>query len=254
MAKGFCTCGAPCPGQTKYRHCGICGNPIKDCGPNCRGEEFGPNLPHVYPCPHFDGIQGSAGEFSHLVLEHPGQRVRVTPEGDVEIDGEIITEPRDIGEAFLDWARFMGASQPAGVLSEHVTANGRRPQDSVYVAGGSEERLTVVRPMIEALAEHGIHVTYDWTRSPGYDRPLTPAEVRNQARLDLEGVRAAGLVWIMAPEGKSEGCATELGAALALGKMVFLSGPHALRESRIFATLGSRIFATHAAAFRAITG
>jgi len=122
----------------------------------------------------------------------------------------------------------------------------------LYIAGGSDERLTVVRPLITEAKDCGLIVTYDWTRSPGYDRPLTPAEVKEQALLDLQGVANADLVWYVAPEAKSEGSAVELGAALIRGKPVIASGPHALRESRIFALLAHRIFATHDAAFRAI--
>ena len=113
---------------------------------------------------------------------------------------------------------------------------------SVYVAGGSDERLTVIRPLLVSLLASGVGITYDWTHSTGYDRPLSPAETKEQARLDLVGLRNADLVWYVAPEAKSEGSAGELVAALALGKTVFASGPHALRESRIFVLLAAKIF------------
>lgn len=122
---------------------------------------------------------------------------------------------------------------------------------SLYLAGGSDERLTIVRPMIERITIAGIPVTYDWTRSPGYDRPLSPEEVRAQASLDLEAVRAADIVWVLCPEAKSEGAATELGAALILGKTVLLSGPFALRDSRIFNRLASHVLPTHERGFSA---
>jgi hypothetical protein len=109
----------------------------------------------------------------------------------------------------------------------------------VYLAGGSDERLTVVRPYIERATAAGIEVTFDWTRSPGYDRESTVTERAKWASLDLEAVRSADIVWVLCPDAKSEGCSAELGAALALGKRVLVSGPHARRESRLFNLLAS---------------
>lgn len=122
----------------------------------------------------------------------------------------------------------------------------------VYVAGGSDERLDRARPVIEFLQGEGITVPYDWTRSPGYDRELTPAESEQQARLDFDAIRAADIVWIMAPAAKSEGAATELGIALALGKTVFISGRYAVIPSRLFNLLAGRIFSSDAAALREV--
>jgi hypothetical protein len=123
---------------------------------------------------------------------------------------------------------------------------------AIYVAGGSDERLTVVRPIIDTLTHHGIHVVYDWTRSPGYDRLLSLNEIGEQAQLDLEAVRVAEIVWVVSPDSKSEGASVELGAALVMRKTVFISGPYALRESRIFHLLATRIFMTHDAALREV--
>lgn len=123
-----------------------------------------------------------------------------------------------------------------------------------YLAGGSDERLTIVRPMIERVTSAGVDVTFDWTRSPGYDRPSTWPERTIWARLDLEAVRVADVVWILCPEAKSEGCAAELGAALALDKRVLVSGPHARQESRLFNLLASAVYMTHEDAFRALIG
>lgn len=120
----------------------------------------------------------------------------------------------------------------------------------VYIAGGSPEREQV-RSMMSALRARGVEITYDWTQSVGYSRFMVPAERRKQARLDIEGVRAADVVWIMAPEKKSEGSAVEMGAALALRKRVIVSGPHARLESRLFALLGE-IHDSHIEAFDAI--
>ncbi len=122
----------------------------------------------------------------------------------------------------------------------------------VYIGGGSDEREQV-QSMMSALRARGIEITFDWTQSEGYSRDMVPAERREQARLDLEGVRSADIVWIMAPAQKSEGSAVEMGAALALRKRVIVSGPHARRTSRIFALL-AEIHDTHVGAYEAIVG
>lgn len=113
----------------------------------------------------------------------------------------------------------------------------------VYVAGGSAERA-IVQPLLTALRAGGCVITHDWTVCEGYDRPSEPEERQDWARQDLDGVRSAEIVWLVAPEGKSEGSATELGAALALGLRVLVSGPHAMRKDRIFALLGA-LYDTH---------
>lgn len=133
---------------------------------------------------------------------------------------------------------------------ESLNATGEKMK--LYIAGGSDERLTVIRPIIEQVKECGIEITYDWTRSPGYESRLSVVETLEQAKMDLAAVQAADLIWIVAPEAKSEGCATELGAALILGKTVFVSGPHAIRDSRIFYLLATKWFSSHAAAHRAV--
>lgn len=120
----------------------------------------------------------------------------------------------------------------------------------VYVCGGSAERFEI-RNMLRRLQEEGIAIAHDWTVCEGYDRPSTLAERRSWAREDLEGVRMADLVWLMAPHNPSEGAFAEFGAAVILRKRVFVSGPHALRDSRVFSLMGE-YFATHAEAFAAV--
>jgi len=122
----------------------------------------------------------------------------------------------------------------------------------IYVAGGSDERLSVVRPMIERLGESGFVVTHDWTRCEGYDRKYTDDELRQWARLDADGVASADVVWVMTPVMRSEGAGTELGMAIVPGKHVIVSGPHARRN--IFAMLATSIVNTHEEAFAEIVG
>lgn len=120
----------------------------------------------------------------------------------------------------------------------------------VYVAGGSTERLTVVRPMMNRLRSEGIVITHDWTACEGYDRGSTLDERRAWAEMDLEGVRSADLVWIMVPEVMSVGAAVEMGAALTQrsDKLIMVSGP---RNECIFYNL-CNCFAKHEDAFAEI--
>lgn len=122
----------------------------------------------------------------------------------------------------------------------------------IYVAGGSAERESVAS-VIAALRHAGHVITHDWTSCDGYARESVPDERRRWAREDLDGVRAADLVWLLAPAELSEGSSAELGAVLALRKRVVVSGPHARWASRIFHGLGE-IHDTHSAAFEAICG
>ena len=121
----------------------------------------------------------------------------------------------------------------------------------VYVAGNSAERLTVARWAIESLRGAGVTITHDWTSCEGYDRKSTSAERRAWAQSDIDGVKSADIVWVLMAEGKSEGASVELGAALALGKRVIVSGPHARADQRIFALL-ARIVDSHAEALAII--
>ena len=121
----------------------------------------------------------------------------------------------------------------------------------VYVCGGSDERLDVVRPLIDRLTRAGVEVTHDWTRCEGYDRPSTDAERVDWARQDLDGVKRADVVWYVAPHNKSEGSTGEFCAAYALGKTVICSGPHALKASRIFSLLCTH-YDTHESAYDAL--
>lgn len=120
----------------------------------------------------------------------------------------------------------------------------------VYVAGGSDERDTVAQPMIDRLRAAGVEITHDWTRCEGYERDSATAERAEWARQDLEGVRAADIVWMMVPAERSTGASAEFGAALALRKRVIVSGPQA--RGSIFFLLAEH-FRTHEEAFTEIT-
>ena len=119
----------------------------------------------------------------------------------------------------------------------------------IYIAGGSTERLTVVRPMIERVKAAGHTITHDWTQDPGYDldRPLTKEERRDTTERDVNGVDKADVFWLMVPAQKSEGAAFELGYAQAwahaYGKDVIVSGARA--SANLFTALADRVFWNH---------
>ncbi len=115
----------------------------------------------------------------------------------------------------------------------------------VYAAGGSSERLTIVRPMLDQLRSAGIAITHDWTTCPGFDRESTREEQMRWAAEDLDGVRRADLLWLICPAEKSEGAHAELGFALALGKLIVVSGP-ANAQHRIFPLLAGIHYPSHA--------
>ena len=106
---------------------------------------------------------------------------------------------------------------------------------SVYVGGGSGDRAECAEWMDE-LRKAGVHITHDWTRCEGYGRESTATERATWAQRDIDGVRAADVVWIRIPREKSEGSHGELCAALALGKRVIVSG-HYDAHGRIFPAL-----------------
>ncbi len=113
----------------------------------------------------------------------------------------------------------------------------------VYVAGGSDERIEVARRAIDLLTARGFTVTHDWTRCEGYDREHSEEERSAWARLDVEGVKSADVVWLMAPSVKSEGAATEIGIAIGRGVPFVISGPRA--RGNIFSMLATMIFDNH---------
>lgn len=116
----------------------------------------------------------------------------------------------------------------------------------VYVAGGAGERAAC-GVWIRRLAAAGVEVTHDWTGDAAW-HDGTAAE---RAAADLDGVRRADLLWYLAPAAKSEGSAAELGAALALGKRVVVSGPWD-GLGRIFPGLAGECYRYHEEGFRGV--
>lgn len=106
-----------------------------------------------------------------------------------------------------------------------------------YIAGGSSERMDVVRPLIGRARMLGVEISHDWTRDPNWDlgRMPTKHELLESATRDLEGIRRADIFWLVVSRHKSEGAAVELGFAMALGKRIVISGEVGPRN--IFALL-----------------
>ncbi len=113
---------------------------------------------------------------------------------------------------------------------------------TIYVAGGSEERITVVRPLMEALRAAGWTVTHNWTTSENYGLPPSPDRALEDAGKDLDGIDAADVLWCVVPEEKSEGMAAEIGYAVAAGKAIVMSGAW---DRCIFFRLAMYFFASH---------
>jgi hypothetical protein len=134
-------------------------------------------------------------------------------------------------------AAHVGPCEPCSCGKEHAIAE--CPGVRVYIAGGSSERLTVCRPLIERAIEFGVDVTADWTRDPGWDLGRMPhaEEFRESAERDLDAIRRADVVWLVVPAQKSEGAAAEIGFALGLGKRLVVSGEIGARN--IFALCAS---------------
>ena len=121
----------------------------------------------------------------------------------------------------------------------------------VYVAGGASERAAC-GVWIRRLREEGVEVTHDWTGDAGWEDPApSPAMLAAAAMGDLDGVRRADVLWYVAPADKSEGSAAELGAALAWGKRVIVSGPWD-GLGRIFPGLAGERYAGHEEGFAGV--
>lgn len=62
-----------------------------------------------------DGISGNGGEWAHMILEWPGGRIKVAPDGTISFQGQDI--PREalaeIGNVVQQWADFMASATPS---------------------------------------------------------------------------------------------------------------------------------------------
>src|ERR1700687_3221879 len=107
----------------------------------------------------------------------------------------------------------------------------------IYVAGASREVETSVK-YITKLKEMGFEITHDWTeevldyKKRGItDKELTNEEKYKFAKLDIQGIIDADIVWVILPENPvGVGYWIELGAALGLQlnykKKIVISGDY----------------------------
>lgn len=121
----------------------------------------------------------------------------------------------------------------------------------LYLAGASAEADRVQRAMDLVRSHPGLRLTQDWLeairKDGGGNESLHPQLRRLRASEDLDGVRQARIMWLLAPDNQSTGAWVELGYALALGVMVVVSGPAAKRC--VFASLTHVEFSTDAEAW-----
>jgi hypothetical protein len=116
-----------------------------------------------------------------------------------------------------------------------MVAHGRPPALKVYVACSSREIDRAERAMDE-IRRRGGTITFDWTpdvRQWGPRAPNPNIGLRC-AQDDLGGVRDADVVLVLDSAEPSYGRTIEHGAALALGKLLVVSGPV---HGRIWETL-----------------
>jgi len=91
-----------------------------------------------------------------------------------------------------------------------------------FIAGRWSDRNRV-RELIYAARERGHEVTHDWTIKDVPDKSFV--ELQECALNDLDGVRRCdAFVFLADQEFQFRGAYTELGAAIALGKPVFIIG------------------------------
>lgn len=107
----------------------------------------------------------------------------------------------------------------------------------IYVAGASSQ-LYRAKAAIKLVRQLGYEVTVDWPESIEAYGILSDYKARlGSATEDWDGVRAADVVWFLAPEDNypSTGAWVELGMAIQAGKRVIASG--ACVDACIFTSL-----------------
>lgn len=112
----------------------------------------------------------------------------------------------------------------------------------VYVAGATAD-MEPARRAMALVRDAGLEITHDWVtdvEKEGNANDFDKERATQIARTDLRALRTAHVVWVTTTEKKGDGCGLwiELGAALAYGVPVVISGPQAFRS--IFAALGHR--------------
>jgi hypothetical protein len=101
---------------------------------------------------------------------------------------------------------------------------------SVYVAGknGSAEEKEYIRSAQAQIRKTGLVISHDWTAETVGETESYYEYLARCAKLDMDGVRAADVVvaLMMDPKYAYRGTFTEIGGALALGRVVVIVSPH----------------------------
>ena len=125
---------------------------------------------------------------------------------------------------------------------------------SVYLSAASREheRALLWADVIRSNPDLTLVSTWHDTAKnwAGNDAQLPFADQQNVARVDLDQVRTADLVWLLFPKLQTCGAFVELGFALAWSRQVITSGREC--ASTIFTSLAARRFMTDAEAYREI--
>jgi len=103
---------------------------------------------------------------------------------------------------------------------------------NIYVAGGWKDRKEIHKTMILPLVEKSFHITHDWTSIETDVCNRTVEMQRWYADMDMKGVQNADavIVHMRDPQYPYRGTWTEIGAALALGKPVYIFAANDLVE------------------------
>ena len=121
----------------------------------------------------------------------------------------------------------------------------------VYIATSFVQK-ELAQKWRDALIKEGIEISHDWTvvENPFSERGEVdvPEEMQREwARDDFNGACSADIVWVLAPQTGGCGCWVEMGAAMATGRRVIVSG-----FRRTIFTSMVLYYETHEAAFNGI--
>lgn len=109
-------------------------------------------------------------------------------------------------------------------MSTEDTKTTNKP--AVYVAGKWGDRQKIGATIRDIVEPRGLNVTFNWTQVE-QDHNTTTAILHKYAENDLDGVRRADalIVLLTDPRYEYRGTCTEMGAALALRKPVWIVNP-----------------------------
>jgi len=123
----------------------------------------------------------------------------------------------------------------------------------VYIAGAYADRDRVLHNMEKVSYREELQLVHDWVsvidrvRREHPDWQMPDHEAAEYALRDLEAMRKADVVWLLAPELGGRGCWYEVGAAWAWRIPTIVSGPFC--RSTVFTRLALELFDADVQAF-----